>query len=47
MNEKKHIGESEGSKREREGEREREREMVSYVLITRRKRNLNKKLTRN
>ena len=28
-------------------EREREREMVSYVLITRRKRNLNKKLTRN
>lgn len=41
MNEKKHIGESEGSKRERE------REMVSYVLITRRKRNLNKKLTRN
>ena len=45
MNEKKHIGESEGSKRERE--REREREMVSYVPITRRKRNLNKKLTRN
>ena len=43
MNEKKHIGESEGSERERE----REREMVSYVLITRRKRNLNKKLTRN
>ena len=43
MNEKKHIGGSEGSKRERE----REREMVSYVLITRRKRNLHKKLTLN